>query len=371
MRGRGIAFCGNVGYNEFENTGEIEVAKMTSRERMQAVCDFRAPDGVGVQYLCTPVGFYEHGEKLNDLYEAHPGDFAPFERIPIPQLGPECFDSAGRYCEKRRDEWGTVWKFRIFGVWGLECSWPLDDWGKLSEYQFPPMPAWVTDEKAFEEEKARVKAHQEQYYFSGGGGSLFEKLIALRPFEDVLCDLMDDDEHIIELMDRLEAYYKPQIEALIRMGVDSISFGDDMGTQENLIFSLDVFRRHFKPRYERLMKPIRDEGIKIHFHSCGQIEKLFQEFADLGVNSVWPQLPLYNTPYYADMLRELKLAVALHTDRANTMTFGTPGDVRELVKREFEIFRPDKGGAWFYIEADNGMPFENLQALVEQVYEYR
>lgn len=233
------------------------------------------------------------------------------------------------------------------------------------------MPAWVTDEKAFEEEKARVKAHQEQYYFLGGGGSFFEKLIALRPFEDVLCDLMDDDEHIIELMDRLVDYYEPQIEALIRMGVDSIGFGDDMGTQENLIFSLDVFRRHFKPRYERLMKPIRDAGIKIHFHSCGQIEKLFPEFADLGVNSVWPQLPLYNTPYYADMLREFKLAVALHTDRANTMTFGTPGDVRELVKREFEIFRPDKGGAWFYIEADNGMPFENLQALVEQVYEYR
>jgi len=344
---------------------------MTSRERMQAVYDFRAPDGVGVQYQCTPVGFYEHGEKLNDLYEAHPDDFAPFTRRPIPQLGPECFDREGRYYEKKRDDWGTVWEYRIFGIAGIECSWPLDDWGKLSEYQFPPQPAWVTDEDAFRAEAARVKAHQQQHFCAGIGGGFFEKLIALRPFEDVLCDLMDDDEHIIALMDRLEAHYAQNIAAQIRMSVDSMIFGDDMGTQENLIFSLDVFRRHFKPRYERLMKPLRDAGIKIHFHSCGQIEKLFPEFAEIGVNSVWPQLPLFNTPYYADMLRELKLAIALHTDRANVMTFGTPDDVRELVKREFEIFRPDRGGAWFHIEADNGMPFENIKALVEQVYSYR
>ena len=344
---------------------------MTSRERMQAIYDFRAPDGVGVQYYCTPVGFYEHGEKLNDLYQAYPGDFGPFERMPIPQPGPECFDADGRYHEKKLDEWGTLWEYRIFGVWGAECGWPLDDWGKLSDYQFPQQPAWVTDADAFRAQKARVQAHQNQYFYADGGISLFEKLISLRPFADVLCDLMDDDEHIIELLDRLVEYYEPKIDALIRMGVDSINFGDDLGTQENLIFSKDLFRQHFKPRYERLMKPVRDAGIKIHFHSCGQIQSLFEEFADLGVNSIWPQLPLFNSSYYADLFRELGFAIALHTDRANVMTYGTPEDVRALVKQEFETFRPDRGGAWFYIEADNGMPFENIKALVEQVAAYR
>ncbi len=67
----------------------------------------------------------------------------------------------------------------------------------------------------------------------------------------------------------------------------------------------------------------------------------------------------------------MQIAIALHTDRANTMTYGTPEEVRALVKKEFEIFRPDEGGSWFYIEPDNGMPFENLQALIEQVYSYR
>ncbi len=51
------------------------------------------------------------------------------------------------------------------------------------------------------------------------------------------------------------------------------------------------------------------------------------------------------------------------------MTFGTPEQVRELVKKEAEIFDVKNGGAWFYVEADNDFPFENLKALVETIKE--
>ena len=180
-----------------------------------------------------------------------------------------------------------------------------------------------------------------------------------------------DDPNLSDLMDKLCDYYEKQIAKLLEIGVDCIHFGDDFGTQENLIFSLDIFRAHFKPRYERLMKPIRDAGVKISFHSCGMVEKLLPELKNLGINSIWPQLPLYDMKKFADELRDMQIALAIHTDRANTMTYGTPEDVKALVRKEFEIFRPDKGGSWFYIEPDNGMPFENIKALIDTVYEYR
>ena len=53
------------------------------------------------------------------------------------------------------------------------------------------------------------------------------------------------------------------------------------------------------------------------------------------------------------------------------MTSGTPEDVRELVKKAFEVFRMAEGGAWFYVEADNGFPFENIEALVTTILEMR
>ena len=344
---------------------------MTSRERVHAAFEFRSPDAVPVEFLYTPVGFYEHGERLNDLYEAHEGDFEPFTRKPVPILTPEQFNEKGQYHEKKRDEWGTLWEYRIFGIAGIECEYPLDDFAKLDGYRFPPLPSYVNDEQAFSKFKAEVEAHQKNYFYRYFNFSLFERLIALRPFEDVLCDLLLDDEDMIRLLDMLTEHIEKQTAALIRAGVDSIHFGDDFGTQEDLIFSLDLFRRHFKPRYERIMKPIRDAGIKISFHSCGMVEKLFPDLCELGVNAIWPQLPLYDMERLRDELREMKMALAIHTDRGGVMTYGTPDDVRALVKKEFEIFRPDRGGSWFYIEADNGMPFENLKALCEQVWQYR
>ena len=344
---------------------------MNSRERVLAAYEFRAPDKVPVEYYYSPVGFYEHGEKLNDLYAEYPGDFAPFKRHDIPILGPELFDSNGKYYETKRDKWGTLWEYRIFGIAGIEKEYPLDDWDKLSSYKLPALPDYVTDPVAFNARALKIEEHKKEYFYRYSNFSLFERLIALRPFDDVLCDLFTDDPDLIDLMDRITEHYEKHISALIKMGVDCIHFGDDFGTNTNLIISLDIFRTHFKPRYERLMKPIRDAGIKISFHSCGMVEDLFPEFKDLGVNSIWPQLPLYDMQRLADKLRDMQIAIAIHTDRANTMTYGTPEDVRALVKKEFEIFRPDRGGSWFYIEPDNGMPFENIKALIEQVYSYR
>lgn len=344
---------------------------MTSRQRMKAAYNFSPPDKVPVEYLYSPVGFYEHGEKLDELYAAHPGDFEPYSHHPKPVLGPECFDEDGRYHEKKRDEWSTLWEYRIFGIAGIECEYPLDDWGKWADYQFPKQPDWVTDEAAFAKKQAEIKEHQKEYFYRQAGVSLFERVISLRPFDDVLCDLYTEEPYLIDLMDKLTDYYEKQIQTAIRLGVDSYHFGDDFGTQDNLIFSPEIFRTHFKPRYARLMKPLKEAGIKVNFHSCGMIEPLFKEFKEMGVDSVWPQIPAYDMQHLADVLRNLQLAIAIHTDRGNTMTYGTPEDVKALVKKEFDIFRPDKGGSWFYLEADNGMPFENIKALVEQVYSYR
>ena len=100
--------------------------------------------------------------------------------------------------------------------------------------------------------------------------------------------------------------------------VDCIHFGDDFGTQDNLIFSPEIFKRHFKPRYEKLMKPIKEAGIKVSFHSCGQVKDLLPEFADLGINAIWPQLTVYDMQELADTLREMKIALAIHKQFGNT-----------------------------------------------------
>ena len=53
---------------------------MKPRDRVINAFNFKKLDKPAVQYLYWGPGYYEHGEKLNDLYEQYPGDFGSFAR---------------------------------------------------------------------------------------------------------------------------------------------------------------------------------------------------------------------------------------------------------------------------------------------------
>lgn len=331
---------------------------MTSRERVKAAIHFQKPDRVPVQYLYTPVGYYEHGEKLNELYAELPGDFQPYRRVELPVPAPSDFDVDGNYHTWKRDDWGTLWEFRIFGIAGIPSEYPLADAAKIPAFEIPlfqaaPAPLWG------------------DYYRSRHCGSIYEKLIALRPEADVLMDIISEEPYIHELADKITGHAVRAVERLVELGADGISFGDDYGTERGLVMSRELWKAFFYPRLDRIFRPARDAGLTIHFHSCGNVWDLLPDFAELGVTSIWPQLPAYDMPRLAARCRELGLAIAVHTDRARTMTSGKPEDVRALVLREYETFKLYDGGGWFYIEADNGFPFENIEALVRTIKELR
>lgn len=342
---------------------------MTGRERVRAALRFQSVDKVPLQYYYTPVGFYEHGEKLNDLFAAFPGDFAPFVRQPIPVPPPEEFDAEGRYHAFRESEWGALVEYRIFGVAGIVCTHPLRDLSKLASYRFPPAAPLAGE--AFERERARIAAHKEAYFSVVGVGSLFERMKELRPDEDVLCDIALNEPDLCALADRIVDYDTSYVELARRTGADAVAFGDDYGAERAMLMSPQTWRRFFKPRLKALFQPAVDAGLDVIFHSCGMILPILEDLREVGATAIWPQLPLYEMETFADRCRALGLSVAVHTDRANTMTYGSPADVRALVEREYEIFRMHEGGAWFYVEADNGFPFANIEALVQTIARFR
>jgi uroporphyrinogen decarboxylase len=326
---------------------------MTSRQRVHAAMHYIPPDRVPVQFYYCPVGYYEHGDKLNTLYSTLEGDFAPFTYVTPPVIPPQDMIN-GEYHAFRRDAWGTLWEYRIYGVAGIPCEFPLADERKIDSFTTPPVPA----PGAFPDDG---------FYHQYGAGSLFERMIELRPEADVLCDMAMGEDHIHRLADKITEYNTALVENAVSLGADGIAFGDDYGTERAMIMSPALFRSFILPRLRDTFEPARKAGLDIHFHSCGYIWDILPDLAGIGVTSIWPQLPAYDMAALAAYCRSLGLAVAIHTDRARTMTAGTPGEVRDLVLREYETFRMHEGGSWFYIEADNGFPFENIEALVNTV----
>src|SRR5208282_1166454 len=255
------------------------------RERVFAALDFRPPDILPLECHASPSGSFEHGERLHQLWERYPQDFGLTSAFPHAGPEPRWVDAQGRYCEVRRDEWGVVWEHLIFGAAGHPLERPLDDWSNLGRYQPPPEP--VTSGPEFERERARAQSHQQRYFHKSGWINLFEVMIAVRRFEDVLMDIASDTPEINRLADLITNYQLKRVNYLLARGVDAIQFGDDFSTQFDLMMSLATWRRFFKPRFELLMKPVHAAGKKAFFHTCGCGLRLLEEFADLGVHAIW------------------------------------------------------------------------------------
>ena len=341
---------------------------MLERERVRAALEWRCPDKVPLQYHPSPAGVYEHGEELRELWREYPDDFGPPDRFEYRPPGPGDFDSEGRYHEIRTDEWGVEWEHLIFGVWGHPITRPLDDLGYLGRYEPPALP--VLGETEVERRRRENAVHRRRYYLLAGGGTLFETMHSLRRFEDVLTDLALDTPEINRIADMVTDRMEAAVRRDIGLGVDAVQFGDDFGTTEGLMLSRDLWKRFFAPRYARLFAPVLEAELPVFFHICGRVIDLLEDLRDTGARAVWPQLSCHDTSELAARCRDLGLAVQLHF-RGNLLVRGTPEDIRRRVHETAEAFRVHEGGAWFYIEIDNGFPLENVRALFEAVQECR
>jgi len=336
---------------------------MLPRERVLAAIEFRPPDRIPIQAHDSAGGLYEHGQKLLDLLHQCPNDFGDLSGLALPAPPPEDFDADGSYHRIAEDAWGITWEYRIFGVWGHPLKMPLPDLGGLDAYQ-PPAPPPLSGPE-FEAAKADCARSRAAHFRSGSGFMIWEHMHFLHPYEDCLVGIMDDTPDINRLADLITDYAEQCVKHSLAIGCDTVTFGDDFGTQQALIFPPQVWRRFFKPRYQRLFAPILKAGKKILFHSCGQIGGLLEEFAEMGVHAIWPQLPLFDQRDLARRCRELGLAVQLHPDRGELMQRGTARQVREYIPRLLDNFGTAAGGSWLYVEIDPGFKWDNVQALFE------
>lgn len=333
---------------------------MNSRERMVAAIEFRKPDRIPLFYHPSPAGLYVHGEKLLRLFQQIPGDNRQrFDSLPAPS--PETLHH-GEYHELRRDAWGTVWEYLIFGIQGHPKEYPLTGWLEADDDLLPPLPGI---------DAAEIRQTREAGFpVFGGEGSIFERLCSLRPFDEVMMDVFMEDAAVLAFMDRLVAYYKKINQQAADAGVEIFCFGDDFGTQQNAIFPPQLFDRVFVPRYRQLWMPLQQAGKKILFHSCGKIESLLPQLFDLNIDVLWPQLSLYGRDKaFLSRCADRHVALLLHPDRQYLIPMGKPAEIRSWVRDMARRYRD--GGGIFYVEIEDDAPWENVKTLLESIAEYR
>ena len=148
---------------------------------------------------------------------------------------------------------------------------------------------------------------------------------------------------------------------------------DDLGSQQNLMFSPDIFRELFMPFYSMIADACHKKHMHLWLHSCGNIGGILPDLIKIGVDVIHPiqKYAMDEAEIAAKYCGQIYFMCGM--DVQHTMPFGTPDDVRSEVRRLINVFSRNNGRMIFSL--GNGVtpniPISNIKALYEEVYRFR
>ena len=193
----------------------------------------------------------------------------------------------------------------------------------------------------------------------------------LRGTEAFLADLLIDPPLAQCIIDHIADYYLAYNRRMFEAAggaIDLFFMGDDMGTQEGLWVSVEVYRRFFKTPLARFNELAHRYGARTMYHTCGAVAPLIPEFIDAGLDVLQSLQPRAHGMDLARIKREYGRDLCFQggIDIQETLPKGTPDDVRREVADRARTLGP--GGGYIFGTAHNvlpDVPIENVEALVE------
>ena len=271
------------------------------------------------------------------------------------------------------DGWGCLWETAMDGIVGSVTKHPLANWDNFDGYTSPD-PQVDSGKGAVDWTMVRqnidsAKANNE---FTVGGlrhGHTFLQLVDIRGYENLLFDMSDDDARLWKLIEMVEHFNAEIIKNYLDIGVDMMTYAEDLGMQNGPMISPEMFYKYIKPSYERLMKPAVDAGRIIHMHSDGHIHELVEGLIDGGVAALNLQDLVNGIDWIKENLKG-RVCIDLDIDRQRITPKGTPADVDALIREEVEKLGSKEGGLMMIYGLYPGVPLKNVKALMDSMEKY-
>lgn len=282
-----------------------------------------------------------------------------------------------------KDEWYVDWKMsKKNGLYFDAFTHPLSGeitTSDLEKYQWPN-PQDATRLSSF---KSRIEELKKTgdfgFVIHGVTSGVMEMALRLRGFEQMFMDFALNPDLTCAVLDKIVeikcGYWEKALE-LVGNDVLVAVEADDLGTQNSLLISPNMYREFIKPRHKALFAFIKKKAphIKIFLHSCGAIKPMIPDLIEAGVDILNPiQVAAADMDTkvlkkeFGDSLTFWGGAV----DTQNILPFGTPEQVKDEVKRRIEDLAP--GGGFVFntihnIQAD--VPPQNIEAMLDTFYKY-
>ena len=263
--------------------------------------------------------------------------------------------------ENWTDRFGVKWEMAMADTVPFPTHNPLAEIERqLDEYKFPDPNGLVMDPDEFMRYK---KIDRDRYLVTGGLTYFcFERAWALMGMENFLAAIIEFPEHVRNLLNEISNYARGVFDRYLEMGVDAVSFSEDLGTQRALMMSPEMFREFFVPAYELAFENVLKEGKIINFHSCGCVDEIVNDLAGIGVTVLNPIQARANDLFKVKSEACGKMALSGGIDTHLLLT-GTPEQIKKEVISVMEVLKPNGG---YICGPDQGFPNfpeENMKML--------
>ena len=279
------------------------------------------------------------------------------------------------------DDWGIKLRMAPSSYYFDVVEFPLANASSISDLRNYDWPD-PTDQRrvAGLREKARHLFQNTNFAIVADAPRLgiFEMAWLLVGFEKFLIELSYNTNFVRYLLNKITeleiALYETFL-SQIKDYIHVVSVSDDLGTQDNLIISPELYKSSIKPLHKKFWQFVKDKSNAYLFlHCCGSIKKLIPDFIDLGVDILNPvQVSA------ADMdTKELKQEFGQEItfwgggcDTQKILPFGTSEDVKREVKKRIADLLP--GGGFVFAAVHNiqpGVPPENIVTMLQTALEH-
>ena len=330
---------------------------MTGRDRIQAALAQKPSDRVPRDLWALPYVSLFRENELKELSRAFPSD------IGRPELSPGSGDTeldrlakAGAY----EDEWGSVWEVGEPGIVGEVKKPALSDWSGLAAYQ----PPWDLVRKRDLSHANRHCEKSDLFMLSSVCARPFERLQFVRGTENVFMDLAYGSPELSKLIEMIHEFYLADVEDWASSNVDGVFLMDDWGTNIALLIDPNMWRSIFKPLYKDYCDAIHAADKFAFFHSDGNIEAIFGDLIEVGMDAINSQLFCMNIEDLAERYKG-KVTFWGEIDRQHALPFGSEDDVRNAVRRVRDALDDGNGGVIAQCEWGKDNSQENIKAVFE------
>jgi len=369
---------------------------MTPRERWEAVLNRKQPDRVPMDYWATSeasakllkyLGLSDKSEAqlAADLLAPHSSDRGheayDLMRQALQRLHIDFVVHAGpRYVgpplEPHTDVFGMHYRDMDYGIGEYpECVYhPLAEFESVKEieehYTWPSIDMWD-----FGNIPQDIQGW-EDYPMHGGGSEPFLTYKDLRGDEQAFMDLVLNPEMVHYCLDKLFdlAYQKTvRIYQQIPGKVLYSYVAEDLGSQNDLMYSPKHIREFLLPRMKRMMDLAHEHGAFVFHHDDGNNRRILPDLIDAGIDILNPIQWRSKGMEREGLKRDFGDRIVFHgaMDNQYTLPFGTVDEVRQEVQDNIRIL--GAGGGYILAPCHNIQsvgPAENVVAMYEACYEY-